>query len=372
MWNTADIKKKKKYILDRLSNVLDPKEKERLEYSFLTLTAVLENSGSVRYTRLYNLLDRVSNDRFKLINDQKYAELEQKLFTEKELELDDEYVSFLYNMINNVDGYTGLSEVPELLPVKSTNEELKLIAKQFYTDLGDEEIEQAANKTLNNPSLLNFSPHYRKCFKDYGGIAFYDYVFKNVYCTVRKSDNIFDSLSCAHEVMHGVDFYMSEKLPSENYYGFHEVPTYTINYLFIDYLSSSNTSSEEVNKLKIHVDAYIQQLAIMILSRIKRQIICNKKVTGSYKASIENIKRALNNDIMRHILELQSAVMAYGLYLQIKNNHQQGINNLKTFMKSNIPKDKVPDFSHLGLSNEVLLELSNHIFDFSKNIDIVL
>lgn len=61
------------------------------------------------------------------------------------------------------------------------------------------------------------------------------------------------------------------------------------------------------------------------------------------------------------MLEIESGVMAYGFYQQIKYNKQQGITNLKKFMKSNIPKDKAPDFTEYGLTNEVLLELSQQL-----------
>lgn len=51
--------------------------------------------------------------------------------------------------------------------------------------------------------------------------------------------------------------------------------------------------------------------------------------------------------------------MAYGLATQIKNDKETGLNNLKNIMSIKLPKDKIPDYSHIGLSNEVLLQISS-------------
>ena len=90
-------------------------------------------------------------------------------------------------------------------------------------------------------------------------------------------NNLFDFQVLNHEVMHGVDFYMQKKLPSENYYGFHEVPTYTIDYLFIDYLESKELDSNEIQKLRMKKDNYLQELAKLTQTQIKGALIRNKK-----------------------------------------------------------------------------------------------
>ena len=77
--------------------------------------------------------------------------------------------------------------------------------------------------------------------------------------------------------------------------------------------------------------------------------------------TMDDIKSIMDFDLMKMMLEVESSVLAYGFYRQIKENKQQGLLNLEKFMSSNIPKDKVPDFSDYGLSNEVLIKLSQQI-----------
>lgn len=53
--------------------------------------------------------------------------------------------------------------------------------------------------------------------------------------------------------------------------------------------------------------------------------------------------------------------MAYGLYEQIKADKELGINKLKTFMKTNIPKKEKSDFSFIDLSDYLLLKYIQEI-----------
>ena len=64
---------------------------------------------------------------------------------------------------------------------------------------------------------------------DCSGLTFNDYLFGKLYINLIRKNNLFDFQVLNHEVKHGIDFYAQSKLPSENYYGFHEVPTYTID-----------------------------------------------------------------------------------------------------------------------------------------------
>ena len=60
-------------------------------------------------------------------------------------------------------------------------------------------------------------------------------------------------------------------------------------------------------------------------------------------------------------MEIQSGIIAFGLSQQMNYDKELGINNLKQFMKNDIPKQQTPDFSFIGLSNETLLQLSQQM-----------
>ncbi len=156
---------------------------------------------------------------------------------------------------------------------------------------------------------------------------------------------------------------MRKKLPSENYYGFHEVPTYTIDYLFIDYLESKGFDIQEIQKLNEKKDSYIQRLAKLTQIQIKKALIRNKKYV---EPTIEDIKKVLYPQLIKQLLELQLGVISYGLYNQIESNKIIGLDNLKKFMKKILPRTQIPDFSFIGLENQKLLELSQHIGTYSR------
>lgn len=75
-------------------------------------------------------------------------------------------------------------------------------------------------------------------------------------------------------------------------------------------------------------------------------------------------------ETMKHLLELESGVIAYGLYQQAKGSKEIGIDNLKQLMKFPLQKDKKPDFSNIGLTNEMILELSSSIGHYIVQADL--
>lgn len=70
--------------------------------------------------------------------------------------------------------------------------------------------------------------------------------------------------------------------------------------------------------------------------------------------------------LVRHLLELESGIISYGIYKQICIDYNIGLNNLKIIIKNTLPKDKKPDFSNINLPDQVLLELSKEIGSYSK------
>lgn len=363
MWNIKDINSKKDYVIERLKHCTDSKEKERLELSLISYLALLDNSGTLRYTGFYNAMDKITQNKFSAKREQENAQLEQDLFFKEQAFLDDEYLQFLLNICNNIaeTPYVDFEE-SYISPFNTNYKNILETSYGFYTDLGDQEILEQAKKVLTDESSINLAKTSRRGMTDCSGLTFNDYTFGKSYINLTKKNNLFDYQVANHEVMHGVDFYMQNKLPSENYYGFHEVPTYTIDYLFIDYLESKGIDATEVQKLRMKKDNYLQELAKLTQTQIKGALIRNKKYNNP---TIDDIREILHPQLIKQLLELQSGVISYGLYNQTKIDKQQGLDNLKKFMKNILPKTQTPDFSFIGLDNQTILDLSKQIGTYS-------
>lgn len=73
----------------------------------------------------------------------------------------------------------------------------------------------------------------------------------------------------------------------------------------------------EVQKLRMQKDNYLQELAKLTQAQIKGALIRNKKYNDS---TISSIKEVLNPQLTKQLLELESGVISYGLYTQIQKN----------------------------------------------------
>lgn len=368
MWNIKEIKEKKNYVAERLKNCNNPKEREVLQLSLISYLALLDNSGTLRYTAFYNAMDKITQNKFSEKKEQEYAQMEQDLFFKDGAVISDDYLQFLLNICNNIAETTYVDFDKSYISTLNTDYESILnMSHNFYRDLGDSEILEKAEKLLNDESSINISKMSRRGMADCSGLTFNDYLFDKAYINLTKQNNLFDYQVANHEVMHGIDFYMQSKIPSENYYGFHEVSTYTIDYLFIDYLETIGIDANEVKKLRMKKDNYLQELAKLTQTQIKGGLIRNKKYKNP---TIEDIRKVLHPQLIKQLLELQSGVISYGLYSQIKIDKQQGLDNLKSFIKKIIPKSQTPDFSFIGLDNQTILDLSKQIGIYSMKNEI--
>lgn len=76
MWNILEIRKKQKYVLQKLSSNVTKEEQEKLELSLISYISMLSNSGTL-YTKFYNFMDRITKDRFSLYRNAPYIQMEQ-------------------------------------------------------------------------------------------------------------------------------------------------------------------------------------------------------------------------------------------------------------------------------------------------------
>lgn len=353
-WNIKEIKEKLKYVKERLKKETDTKKREVLMHSLLNYVKML-NNGSIYNLRFTKIADMITRGKFSLIREYKYTKISEILFDFKNYVYDDELLIALSENVsqNNNDIKDDLAHLDLSL------NQLSEISQGFYKWLGDEEIYEYAREMLNQKDHIQLQTNTIQ-ISDFGiasGMTYSDVVFDEIYISIILEHNLFDAQVLNHEIMHAVDFKMNKRLPSINYYGFHEVPTYTIDYLFLDYLEESGYDLKEVAKLRNKKENYIKSLASITLLKMK----IRASGIGTKNISLEDLKGVIDDDIRKNLLEVQSGVISYLLAKQIKENREAGLTNLKRFMKTHIPINRVPDFSYIGISNQDLLNASKEI-----------
>lgn len=359
-WNLADINKKKKYITERLKNHIDPKEKEKLQITLISYVCMLNASGSLRYTGISNLLDRITKGKYSLDKNKEYVEMEQNLVNNSTDYINEEYLTQLIQTSRNLT-VSEIEGEPIFNQLNLSEEQIVNISKSFYEEVGNQDINENALKQLNSPNRINFYTTTKIGQEEYNGMHFSDLIFGGSYCAVKQTGTIYDVQALNHEIMHSVDSSINEKTISDNYYGFHEVPAYTIDYLMFDYLEKNGFTPEEVKKLREKRNLSMQNMASLSLTKIYSRLLHTKGLKSASEFNVKDIMECITMQEMKWLLEVQSYVMAYGLSLQVFNNKEQGIANLNQFMKSNISKDNIPNFSHIGLSQETILQLSKDL-----------
>ena len=355
-WNIKEIREKLKYVTQRLKKETDLKQKEILMHSLLTYINLL-HANDIKNLRFTKFMDKITRGKFSLSRDNKYRKISDIVFDFKDYVYDDE---LLINLCKNIKANSSQRKEVSLTTLKLSPQELIEISRDFYKWLGDKEIYDYASEMLDDKSHLQFK-NLKYQENDFGmasGMTYYDPLFEEAYVGILQEFTLFDAQVLNHEIMHSIDFRMHQKLPSNNYYGFHEVPTYTIDYLFLDYLEEKGYDLTEINKLRYRKTEYISRLASYSLLQLQ---LSNGNKFSLLNASTENLKQAMNSDIRKNLLEVQSCLIAHILYIQVKNNKELGIEHLKRFMQTNIPVNKVPDFSYIGISKQYLLNTSKEI-----------
>ena len=364
-WNFKEIKEKLKYAKERLKKETNTKEREILMHSLLTYVNLLHSHDTINL-KLTKLFDKLTKGKFSLIKDRKFQAFNDIVFDFKDYVYDDD---FLLDLSKNVKEGFFENKAEPLKEINLTEEQLIEISRGFYKWLGDKELYEYANETLNSKNHLQFkNTEYR--VNDFGkasGITYSDVLFQEVYIGMNREYTLFDAQALNHEIMHSIDFKMNQKLPSNSYYGFHEVPTYTIDYLFFDYLEEMGYDLKEVNKLRSKKIEYIKGLASFSILKLQLSSF-NKFDLKNF--SNERLKQGMNSFIRKDLLEVYSELIANTLYKQTKYNKEYGIGNLKKFINTNLPINKVPDFSFINISNQDLLDTSqnigNEFFDITK------
>ena len=356
-WNIKEITQKMEYVKERLKNSVSETERFSLNTALITYIMMLQRSGNIR-VKIYNFLNEFST--LKLKHEIEYKEaIDFRLLYLDTDEIDEEYLAFLIELAEIMNFEIKL-DYQEFQKMDFSPEELISISTKLYQKYFDnDEIMQLLYKIYDkNKNYVNFSGIKRdkRVAKEYGA-CFADHIFDESYVTLNGENNLLDAVILSHETMHGIEFYMNPRKEDKEYQGFHETASYTMNNLSHDFLEENGFNSEEINQMRIMDMCMLTSSARHILASTKERLIRENKMQDSsneIKAS-DAEEYIMPFDILT-FLEIQSRVMAYKLYSDIKLNKEKGINNLKKFMKMKLPKDKTPDFSSVGLSRKEILE----------------
>ncbi len=345
------------------SNNLSLVERERVQHSLIAYYDILDSIDNVYNSTIQPFLDKITKGKYSANKDYNRLYKIGGIVLKKETYgvLSKEYLQVLVKMASMIQ--KPQVNATKFGSMEFTNENLRNIAISFYRNL-DSELGQVASSIIFTPGLINVSDYRRE--KKFDGTTWYDYINNVPYVNVSRTGTIVDAQAFCHELMHASDFVMNPKYYDSNYYGFHETPTYCVDLLFADFMESNGIDVNEVNNIRSERINYICGLAYQSLFQIRLKI-----GRETFKSSdIDVVYNALDEDILKNLLEVQSGIMAIGLYKQIYQNKEYGVNNLKGFMKSLISKSEVPDFSKLGLDYETLMTICENIkahgYDFSN------
>ncbi len=359
-WNTSEIEERIRYVKERLNRTHDQKEIEKLNVTLLTYLSMLDNSGTLRYTRYTNIMDKITNDSYVIKRNNETKRMENSIIASNIGEFDENYINFLLELCKNaVNNRNSYDEYILFTPQEYSNIELVNISKKFYDNLDDSEITEKANIVFNKPQNINFTTLFRTSSKDYNGINYNDYIFKESFITIKKEDTIMDILTTNHEIGHAINFAFNyDKLFENTYGGFAEVPTYTIDYLMLDFMEELGFNQEEINKLRERKENSLYNLAKYTLNMIKGRMLRSNGMEKYNNFTSEDVKNNLRLIERKNLLEIESIYIAKELYNQIKENKEEGLNKLKEFMKKPTNRSDKPDFSSIGITDEMILECS--------------
>lgn len=362
-FDEKNIKDKISYAEMLLNNdSLSPVERERIQHSLIAYYGVLDSSDNVYNTAIAPFLDKITRGKYSANKDSNRLCKTGEIVLTKDTygTLSKDYLQVLINMASMIQ--KPQVDATKFGSMQFTDENLKNIAMSFYGNL-DSELGQVASSIISTPGLINVSDYRRT--RRFDGTTWYDYINNVPYVNVSRAGTIEDAQVFCHELMHANDFVMQPKYFDSNYYGFHETPTYCGDLLFADFMEANGIDGNEVNNIRSERINYICGLAYQSLFQIRSKIGRETFMSGD----IDAMYSALDEDILKGLLEVQSGVMAIGLYNQICQDKEYGVSNLKGFMKTLIPKEQIPDFSHLGLDYGTLMNICENIklhgYDFS-------
>lgn len=351
-WDLKEIERKICYARKKLKEKnISSYEKERLQFSLVTYKKMLEMSGDIKYTAFYNLLDSITASYIS----EKRVEEENRFLQIWQPKIDpiksDEYFSFLLKL-------TSLALQLEIPSTKKLNEvrldknEKVALVKRYYQSLSDLEISDYGVNFLSS-KRIHFAKRYRLYKEKITAQTFRDYAFDKSYILVMENNTLKDPQNLAHELMHTINYQMNEEFHLKKQTGFLEVAPYTSDLLFIDYLETLTYPKQEIEKLRTAYFYQIHSKAIQFHNRMQVKL-------GLAKIDeidmIDQIRKTMTPIDMQLLYSVQSLTLADFFHSEICENPKKGLKHLKSFIKTSLNMEEVPDFSFLGITCEKQLE----------------
>ncbi|MDD3340730.1 MAG: hypothetical protein PHN72_00810 [Bacilli bacterium] len=374
-WDVDDIRKKKAYILKRLKNVSNPLEEKKLCATLLSYHSILRNSSTIRYTWFPGILDKITKNISLQMEAKKYYPRIDNIFSSITPKLTDEYLTFLIKICRNLAEFPV--EVRPLTPVSINDEVIIDVSRRFYESLEYDPFIKLSQK-ITNPdkkfiNLESKSPHVSEQRKSIG-LNIKDYLFNESYCMVRRENDLYDLVALNHEVMHGIDFQLRPRMVGEEHYGFHEIPTYAIDLVLLDYLDENGIYAEYTDEVRTNKKETTRNLAFKTFYRLQQRIeqTKNKRIfLGSdFDCTIADIREILDFSDIKDLLEIESYLIAEMIADRFKINKEMGMQTLKTLLLTPMPSDKTPSFEHIGIYPEEIIKVSETYYSSSKQSQI--
>ena len=361
MLNKEEIKQKKKDIINMLKKNNNPQEESRLRQTLISLMRLETENEDLVNVKLNKTIDKVLGGSLSLRKAKKREDIKREIPIKLESIMDDYYFLYLVQLATNIKKmkvfYKGDNR--ELKSLKLTDEEKVKLSKEFYKKLGSPIINELAQKVLNDSSHYGFTDEFSYFLNGRSyGITIFDYVFNKPYTTVRRLNTIMGCQAFNHEIMHCIDFYVAPSYHDSVYYGFDEIPTYTIDYLFQDFLESKGFNPIEVDALRRQKQNYMGKISDEIVKEIAEIIAPTPKPHVITLENASAIRRIMDPYILDKMIHLEASIIAYGIYKIILVDKEKGLEILQEIMKNKPPRGKIPDFSFVGFDRRTIVDLS--------------
>lgn len=323
----SDVRKKRLYLENRLKETNDSVEQKTIAFS---LASYLQMEYSLSKLNFYvdKLGKTILKRDFIFEKSIPYLKILGKGFECYLEELDLDYVNSLTEILSE----RFFTSIPVTVDV--TNRKLIEISEQFYNECFDGEIREKGIDLLKEDNI--FFTDYDFCYSNAVGKNYTDLYFGDNYSFINRQNNDMDLISIPHEIFHGVNAKINPSSLIDSIPETEEIGTYGIELILFDFLDklygSVGTGLKKLFFFNIGFEA----------SKLKENIF-NSVHISSY---------------VTDFLDLEARVVSYGIYQLYKVDKNKGEEKLVEFAKHNFQRDRLPDYSCLGFSKEVICSLA--------------
>lgn len=332
MWNKKDLEAKLKYLNELSRNTKDENKRLPIISDKATIIEMLElykgNKLSIKDGRLFLYKMSVEKEA------KKYNEYEDITFDSLKKDLE----TCFYLCKNLALQYIFVEESPLITEYEEAciND---VIA--FANSLNDKELSEEIITVAYNKSHIEFPSEIKE--NGYNGITFNLEIFNESYIAT----NIEYPDILLHEIIHVIDFNKNGSTSTAYPYSY-EAPCHAME-IFRN-LKANNLAVTnylvKMAKKTLYISCYdqAQKSKMFKLDQLEFKDIINK---GSYT--------------IKSLLTIRSFLVGFIFAKKIYDNEEVGLKEYKEMLNTRFSKDKVPDYSRWGITNDVII-------DYSKNL----